>query len=258
MSLLSDLRVLYHLTLAPVRGSSHAQRMESFYSGQAAEYDEFRKRLLSGREDLFAAIDVPEDGVWVDMGGGTGSNLELLGDRIERLRKVYVVDLSSSLLGQVRHRAKQRGWDHVETVQADATAFTPPEEQVDLVTFSYSLTMIPDWFAALSQARQLLRPGGQIGVVDFYVSRKYPDSEMHRHGWLTRTFWPIWFASDNVHLSPDHLPFLRHHFTQHQLSECMGKIPLFPLVRAPYYWFVGTRNTVESSEIYSSAIHASV
>lgn len=247
MSQLSDLRVLYHLTLSPVRGSTHARRMENFYAGQANDYDDFRKRLLSGREDLFAALDVPEDGVWVDLGGGTGSNLELLGERIERLRKVYVVDLSPSLLEQVRDRAKRRGWNHVEAIEADATSFLPPEGAVDLVTFSYSLTMIPDWFAAVQHAERLLRPGGQIGVVDFYVSRKYPTSGLRRHGWLTRTFWPAWFANDNVHLSHDHLPFLQRHFETSQVSECKGKIPLFPLARVPYYWFIGTRQHVDES-----------
>ena len=55
----------------------------------------------------------------------------------------------------------------------------PPEAPVDVVTFSYSLTMIPDWFAAIENALRMLRPGGQIGVVDFYVSRKYPAQPLH-------------------------------------------------------------------------------
>ena len=63
MSLLSDLRILYHLALKPVRGKDHAARMESFYSGQAGGYDDFRKRLLQGRGDLWSAIDEPEQAV---------------------------------------------------------------------------------------------------------------------------------------------------------------------------------------------------
>ncbi len=35
MSFLNDLKILYHLALRPVRGRDHAERMESFYSGQA-------------------------------------------------------------------------------------------------------------------------------------------------------------------------------------------------------------------------------
>lgn len=69
MAFLQDLRILYHLALRPVRGKDHAERMENFYSGQAAAYDDFRKRLLHGREDLFRRTPFPEGGSWVDLGG---------------------------------------------------------------------------------------------------------------------------------------------------------------------------------------------
>ena len=65
MGLVSDLKVLYHLAFKPVRGKDHAARMESFYSGQAEAYDDFRKRLLKGRQELWNAIHEPEGAVWV-------------------------------------------------------------------------------------------------------------------------------------------------------------------------------------------------
>ena len=173
MALLADLRVLYHLVLKPVRGDSHAERLESFYGGQAEAYDDFRKRLLRGRQELYDQIEVPDGGVWVEMGGGTGSNLEYLGDRIQKLSKVYVVDLSESLLNVAQKRASERGWSNVETVAADATTWQA-EGGADVVTFSYSLTMIPDWFGAVENAKRMLKPDGKLGVVDFYVSRKFP------------------------------------------------------------------------------------
>ena len=45
MGLLSELKVLYHILLKPIRGKDHAARLESFYAGQAEGYDEYRKRL---------------------------------------------------------------------------------------------------------------------------------------------------------------------------------------------------------------------
>ena len=88
--MLSDLKILYHLAMKPIRGKDHAARMESFYAGQAEAYDNFRKRLLHGREQLWESIPTPPGGVWVDMGGGTGSNLEFLGDRIEQLGELAI------------------------------------------------------------------------------------------------------------------------------------------------------------------------
>lgn len=243
MALLSDIKVLYHLALRPIRGNDHASRMESFYSGQAEAYDDFRKRLLKGRQELWDSMDAPKDGVWVDMGGGTGSNLEHFGERIGDLKKIYVVDLAGSLLKMARRRCQDRGWSNVEAVEADATKFRPVAEPVDVITFSYSLTMIPDWFAALENAIEMLKPGGVIGVVDFYVSRKFPADAMQRHGWFTRNFWPVWMSSDNVFPSPEHVPFLHHHFEPITFTENRAKIPYLPLVRAPYYTFVGRKRS---------------
>lgn len=241
MSLLADLKILYHLTMKPVRGKDHAARMENFYAGQAGAYDDFRKRLLKGRQELWQAIAPPADAVWVDMGGGTGANLEYFGERIERLKKVYVVDLSHSLLEMAQKRIDQRGWTNAAVVEADATTFSPPESPVDVVTFSYSLSMIPDWFAALENALAMLKPGGLIGVVDFYVARKYPSDGLKRHRWFTRNFWPAWFAGDNVFLSSDHVPFLHRHFEPVHFEESRSKVPYMPFMRTPYYLFVGKK-----------------
>jgi S-adenosylmethionine-diacylgycerolhomoserine-N-methlytransferase len=240
MSLLTDLRILYHLALRPVRGKSHAERMENFYSGQADAYDDFRRRLLHGREELFRQIELPQDGVWVDLGGGTGGNLEFIADRIGQLKQAYVVDLASSLLEVARTRFSKHGWQHVAAVEADATTWQPPAGQADVVTFSYSLTMIPDWFAAIENALRMLKPGGVIGVVDFYVSRKHA-SEGVKHGWFTRNFWPVWFGNDNVFPSSDHLPFLRSHFETVWCQESRSKVPYIPLIRTPYYQFIGRK-----------------
>jgi S-adenosylmethionine-diacylgycerolhomoserine-N-methlytransferase len=241
MGFFSDMKILYHMVLKPVRGDSHAERMESFYGGQADAYDDFRRRLLKGREEMYASVPKPECGVWVDMGGGTGSNIENLADDIDKLKKVYVVDLSESLLKVASERFEARGWNNAEAVVADATKFRPPEGQADVVTFSYSLTMIPDWFAAIENALAMLKPGGHIGVVDFYVGRKYPAEGTKKHRWLSRTIWPPWFSTDNVFPSPDHLPFLRHHFEQVDLVEERSRMPYVPFFRTPYYQFVGRK-----------------
>ncbi len=241
MSIAADLKILYHLTLAPIRGASHAERLESFYGGQADGYDAFRARLLKGREETYRAIPVPPGGTWIDMGGGTGANLECLGERISQLGKIYLVDLSPSLLAKARQRIAARGWKNTETVVADVTTFAPAEGQADVVTFSYSLTMIPDWFAAIEQARRLLKPGGILGVVDFYVSRKHVEGNRRRHGWFTRTFWPAWFARDNVYPSPDLVPYLHRAFECVDFAEEVGRVPYLPWPRVPYYRFVGRK-----------------
>lgn len=239
MSVPSDLRVLWHLLVSPIRGTSHAERLNSFYAGQAADYDAFRARLLKGRGELLQSLPAPTGGVWVDMGGGTGANLEAA-PWLSSCRRVVVADLCQPLLDVCRERVQHRGWSQVEPVLADVTTYDPGEP-VDLVTFSYSLTMIPDWFRAVERARAMLAPGGVIGIVDFYVSRKYVPANRVRHGWLTRSLIPVWFATDNVHPSRDHLPYLESRFETVRLDEDRAAIPYVPLLKAPYYRFVGRK-----------------
>jgi len=241
VGLASDLKIIYHMAVHPIRGGSHKERLESFYSGQASGYDDFRKRLLKGREQLYRSVPMAKGDVWLDLGGGTGSNLEYVKGRIPGLGKVYVVDLSTSLLKVARERFARNRWSNVEGVEADVTVWVPPEKQVDVVTFSYSLTMIPDWFAAIDHALRLLKPGGHIGVVDFTVSRKHASAPNRQHPWFTRTFWPAWFAMDNVFPNPDHLPYLQRRFERESLIERIGSVPYIPLIKMPYYQFVGRK-----------------
>jgi S-adenosylmethionine-diacylgycerolhomoserine-N-methlytransferase len=241
MSFRNDLRTLWNLAMHRTSGATHQERLDSFYSGQATGYDDFRRRMLHGRREMIQSIPVPEGGVWVDLGAGTGENAEHLGDRLASLGRMYQVDLSTALLEQARRRVDHHGWTNVTPVSHDATMFVPPEGLADVVTFSYSLTMIPDWFRAIDQARAILKPGGTIGIVDFYVSRKYPAEGLARHGWATRSFWPVWFASDNVFLSGDHVPYLRNAFDTVRLEEQRGSIPYLPLVRVPHYIVIGRK-----------------
>ncbi|MCA9041283.1 MAG: class I SAM-dependent methyltransferase [Planctomycetaceae bacterium] len=237
----NDAKILWHLTLSRIEGETHTDRLNSFYQGQAAGYDQFRRKLLHGRAELFVQLEVPHDGIWIDLGAGTGENAELWGERISQLQKAYLVDLCQPLLDICQQRINAHQWQHVEAICADATTFRPLEKQVDLVTFSYSLTMIPDWISAINQAWQLLKPGGTLGVVDFYVSRKYPAQGRQRHSWFQQNFWPVWFANDNVFLNRDHLPYLLERFELVHLEERLGKVPYLPLVKVPYYQLIARK-----------------
>jgi S-adenosylmethionine-diacylgycerolhomoserine-N-methlytransferase len=237
----SDLRILYHLVRPRVLGDDPAARLEAFYSQQVSHYDEFRRRLLHGREEMMQSLELPEGGVLVDLGGGTGSNLEALGERRHRLRSLTIVDLCPSLLQVAAERVHRHGWDNVTTVLADATTYIHPYGPVDIVTLSYALTMIPDWFRAIDRAHDLLKPGGMIGVADFYISRKWPAPGRCRHSAWQRFFWPLWFSWDNVFFSPDHLPYLQSRFETVRLVEGAGKVPYLFGMKAPYYLFLGRR-----------------
>jgi S-adenosylmethionine-diacylgycerolhomoserine-N-methlytransferase len=239
--------VLYNLTLKRVSGHTHAERLENFYAGQAADYDRFRRRMLYGRRELWQALaarvsDCLSETVWVDLGAGTAANFEAIANQVPQFRRVYWVDLSASLLAVAKQRQERAGWQTVEIVESEAETFRlPPGERADIVTFSYSLTMTPNWFAAIDNALLLLKPGGLLGVVDFYVSRQRGESYLQPHSWGTRWFWRMWFEHDGVLLSPDHIPYLRSRTEPLQFEASRAQMPYLPLLQVPFYGYIGRK-----------------
>ena len=116
------------------------------------------------REELCA--NPQRELVWLDIGGGTGWNVEELdkyfdvkqfkgelGSCVPRTLDltasrvaVYVLDLCEPLLDVAQARFEKRGWTHVQCLLQDATEFTLPghkaaaPDSLDFVTMSYSFS----------------------------------------------------------------------------------------------------------------------
>jgi S-adenosylmethionine-diacylgycerolhomoserine-N-methlytransferase len=222
-----DARVLLRLLRGLPRRGLQRDRLQAFYAPQAGDYDAFRERLLHGRGELLSLMEFAPGQVLVDLGAGTGSNLESLGPVARRLARADLVDLCPALLDVAWRRFD--AWDNVRIVEQDAAIYDPGIA-ADRVLFSYSLTMMPGWHEALQNALRWLKPGGLLGVVDFRMPT----------GWLAGTFWRRWFAHDGVRLDANHQSTLRASLELLHFREGRGRVPWLPL-RAPYYLFVGRK-----------------
>ncbi|KAJ5176018.1 uncharacterized protein N7482_001895 [Penicillium canariense] len=245
--------------------------LESFYKTQAAVYDATRRRLLHGREDMLGLVAAQlkykvenkeikaGKAVWVDVGGGTGYNIEAMSAFIpvdKFFDHVYLVDLSPSLCDVARQRFERLGWKNVTVLCQDARSFVLPERQVDpksadgattdrvdLVTMSYSLSMIPDYYSVVDSLTTRVKPTGLVGVCDFYVQsivdvscRNYTGGAFNRHvNWLGRIFWRAWFDFDRVSLEAARRDYLEYKFG----SVISASDRNYLLGGIPYYIFVG-------------------
>jgi len=237
MQVANHLRFLFQAARTPLRPVARGDRLKLSLPRQGGDGPAPR-RLRPGCAELLGRLPTTPGAVWIDLGGGSGAHLEALGGRIRQLGKVIIVDTAEPLLRQAQERIGRHGWTNVTTVHADATRLPLQLEEADVVTFCYSLTKMPDWYTAVENAFRLLRLGGHVGVVDYYVSRKHPAGGFRRHGAWTRAFWPWWFARDNVFLNPDHIPYLHQLFEPIHVSE---DLQWLPAGRVPYYQFVGRK-----------------
>lgn len=237
-ALRADLGVLRAMLRGMPKSGADAARLDAFYAPQVEHYDRFRERLLHGREQLVARLALPAGARIVDLGGGTGRNIECFGTRLAQIASYEVVDLCEPMLAHARARAERV--PQMRVTHADATRWRP-REPVDAVILSYALSMIPNWRAALVNAIAMLKPGGVLGVVDFYVAAAVPPPGCVVHPAFTRRFWPLWFAHDGVRLDPQQLPTLCATLPRHELTEARAGVPYLPGLRVPYYVFTGCK-----------------
>ncbi len=235
LELTADARTLWRLLRGQPNSGSHAENLQIFYAPQADRYDAFRARLLHGRKELIADLKLQMGSHVVELGCGTGSSLEIMGKAARQLGRFDMVDLCPALLAVAKQRASQL--PNVHVTEADATSWQP-SLAVDAVFMSYSLTMMPQWPTVISNAKAMLKPGGHFGIVDFYL----PETASP----VSNAFWRQWFAHDGVHLSSRHLPLLRKTFIELELTDCQAAIPYIPLLRAPYYRFIGSAEKPEA------------
>ena len=150
--------------------------MDAIYARQRHFYDLTRKYYLLGRDRLIAQLDVPGGGTVLEVGCGTGRNLIAVARRYPDAR-LFGLDISEAMLTTARAKVAAAGLaDRIILKQADATNFDAMalfgQRSFDRVFFSYTLSMIPDWQAALAQGAKAT--GGALHLVDFGQFERLP------------------------------------------------------------------------------------
>jgi S-adenosylmethionine-diacylgycerolhomoserine-N-methlytransferase len=163
--------------------------MDRIYRRQRHIYDITRRFFLLGRDDLIRALQVPDRGSVLEIGCGTGRNL-VAAARAYPNAQLYGLDISEEMLRTARGSIARAKLEHrIRLAQGDATSFDAVElfgeRAFDRIFFSYSLSMIPPWRAALTHASTLMAPGGRLLAVDFGEQQGLPRwSRVALRNWL--------------------------------------------------------------------------
>ncbi|MFA9447045.1 class I SAM-dependent methyltransferase [Egicoccus sp. AB-alg6-2] len=166
----------------------------------AAVYDPMlarveRRGLAELRRHLLGSID----GEVVEIGAGTGANLEHYGDRV---RRVVAVEPSPPMADRARRRRLVGKLD-VEVVVAPAERLPLADASVDVAVSTLVLCSVRDVAASLAEVHRVLRPGGRFVLLEHVAG----EDGMLR---LQRFVQPVWKPlAGGCHLTRDPLPSLR-------------------------------------------------
>ncbi len=152
-----------------------------YFASHAAEWDHIRSLHVSEAEVETAIIDALSKrpiGHFLDIGTGTGRVLEIMAPHVSR---GVGVDISREMLGLARARLERRGYDHCQVRLADMYDLPKDSEGYDTITLHQVLHFADDPQQVVAEAASVLRPDGQILVVDFAPHDNEALRDQHSH-----------------------------------------------------------------------------
>ena len=143
---------------------------ESKYDLAASSYDLIAFLMSLGQaKNLYAQaadqIESQSAGRIVEFGCGPASVIPSIVEHVDAATEVIGIDFSSKMIEIANRKKEINNWGNVEFNCMDMYDF-PETQLVDTVIFCLALTAIPDSTKALRKALSILKPGGQLIIVD--------------------------------------------------------------------------------------------
>jgi len=166
----------------------------------AALYDRILKRSeLAGLGEMRRELLAGAGGRTIEIGAGTGVNLELYPDTVAEL---VLVEPGPHMARQLGEKLAATGRE-AEIAAAPAEALPFPDDSFDTAVATLVLCTTPDPAAALAELARVLKPGGRLLFIE-HVRSEDPAGAR----WQDRFERPWRFLADGCHCNRDTLATL--------------------------------------------------
>jgi len=145
--------------------------VERAYALWAPVYDlVFGAVFHAGRRASIAAAE-RIGGRILEVGVGTGISLPVYA----RTNKLVGVDISVPMLRKAKERVEAEGLRNVEALSVmDAAKLALPDQSFDVIVAQYVITAVPDPEGALDEFARVIKPGGEIVLVNHIGAENGP------------------------------------------------------------------------------------
>jgi demethylmenaquinone methyltransferase/2-methoxy-6-polyprenyl-1,4-benzoquinol methylase len=141
----------------------------------ASRYDRFTRVFSFGMDQRWKATlvemaqqSIAHGGTVCDVATGTGDLAFALSSARPDLA-IAATDVSLEMLSLASARRQHGTLRNVTVSAGDLSALPFPAASLDAVTAGYALRNTPDWRASIAELSRVVRPGGQVLTLDFFL-----------------------------------------------------------------------------------------
>jgi demethylmenaquinone methyltransferase / 2-methoxy-6-polyprenyl-1,4-benzoquinol methylase len=150
-----------------------ARRVRGVFDSVADQYDLMNDLMSAGAHRLWKRFTLTLANLRpgqraLDVAGGSGDLAAGLARQVGPRGFVVLSDINAAMLARGRDRLIDAGLvGNVACVQADAQRLPFPDRSFDCITIGFGLRNVTDKAAALAAMHRVLKPGGQLLVLEF-------------------------------------------------------------------------------------------
>jgi demethylmenaquinone methyltransferase/2-methoxy-6-polyprenyl-1,4-benzoquinol methylase len=156
-----------------VAWADKAERVRSVFASVAGKYDVMNDLMSLGVHRLWKRFALSLTGLKpgqqaLDVAGGTGDLSVGMLRQVGKTGRVVLSDINANMLQVGRDRLLDLGLTgNIECLVADAEKLPFDDNSFDCVTIAFGLRNVTDKDAALRSMYRVLKPGGQLLVLEF-------------------------------------------------------------------------------------------
>jgi arsenite methyltransferase len=143
----------------------HLHRDSNAYIGML---DDPERDAYQKPHEVLTALSIKPGEVIADIGAGSGYFTFRLAHHLGNQGKVYAIDVSPDMILHLNRRIRDFNASNVSSILADPDDPLLPERSVNRFFFSNSWHHIENHTKYLSLIKKMLKPGGEIIMIDFH------------------------------------------------------------------------------------------
>jgi ubiquinone/menaquinone biosynthesis methyltransferases len=162
-----------HFGFQEVAPEEKRRKVSAVFDSVADQYDLMNDLMSFGVHRLWKRFTIECSGVRpgqrvLDLAGGTGDLGAQFARRVGARGWVVLSDINARMLNRGRSRLVDRGVvGNVDYVQANAECLPFRDRSFDCISIAFGLRNVTDKDAALRSMYRVLRPGGQVLILEF-------------------------------------------------------------------------------------------